>query len=174
MGRTDERALRRRLERVEALHAGATTSGEREAAARARERLLDRIAVVRANDPVARFCAEHVAALGVAPAPPHPPAAIPSVDEVLLVLDRWAWGTWDRRAVHAWAAAVVDRVTLPDDPGDAGSVVAEVLLQLASLHLVRLSQRDLPRVRDFLLGGDWTAWFALVEEASSRRARRAG
>ncbi len=172
MKSSDEHSLRRRLARVEALHRGATTSGEREAAARARDRLLDRIAVVRENDPVARFCAEHVAELGVPPEPPPPPARLPERAELLAVLDLWASGHWSRHEVHAWATSVVDRVVIPDETESAAAVVAEVLLQLAALHHVPLVAEDLPRVRAFLLHGDWGAWFGLIEEAA-RRFRRA-
>jgi hypothetical protein len=172
MGRTDEHRIRRRLERVEALHRGATTRGEREAAARARDRLLQHLHQVRADDPIARFCAEHVAELGVAPAPPPPPEHLPNDAELLRVLARWEMGEWDGHEVQEWAEELVDRVYLPDDPEAEGTVVAEVLLQLAAWPRV-LRPVDVPRIRRFLRDRDWSAWFALVEErVAERRARR--
>jgi hypothetical protein len=172
MGRgADERRIRLRLERVEALHRGATTHGEREAAARARDRLLQHLDRVRADDPIARFCAEHVAELGVAPAPPPPPDPAPDQDTVLLVLARWEMGEWSRHQVQAWAEETVDRVVLPDDPSADGTVLAEVLLQLAALLHVRLRRSDVPRIRRFVRDHDWEAWFSLIEDAA-RRDRR--
>ncbi len=174
MATLDEDRLRRRLSRVEALHRGATTPGEREAAARARERLVARIVKVRQADPVARFCAEHVAALGVPPLRPEPPEAVPTAREVLSVLARWEAGDWTRSEVHKWACRIVDRVTLPEGAHDHGARVAEVLLQLAALHLVELSAADVPHARRFLRVGDWQAWFRHVAAAARRRrARRA-
>lgn len=53
MSRVDaaERKLVERLRRIEALHAGAKTRGERTAAGAARERILERLRSVRATDP---------------------------------------------------------------------------------------------------------------------------
>lgn len=47
----DEAKLIEKLRLIEALHSGATTVGEREAAARARERILERLAQVEKEDP---------------------------------------------------------------------------------------------------------------------------
>lgn len=168
MAPPSESRLRERLSRVEALHRGATTPGEREAAARARERLVARIVQVRDSDPVARFCAEHVAALGVPPNRPPPPEALPTEREVLGVLARWEAGDWTRGQVHRWASRVVDRVTLPEGAHDEGARVAEVLLQLAALHHVDLRAEDVPHVRRFLRCGDWEAWFLHVAGAAAR------
>ncbi|MEZ4234779.1 MAG: hypothetical protein R3F59_01160 [Myxococcota bacterium] len=168
----DERTLRARLQRVEALHDGATTPGEREAAHRARHRLLERLAEVRANDPVARFCAEHVAALAVAPEPPPPPERLPDARTLLGLLARWEAGELDGWRLCAWAERVVDRVDLPDDPLEPGATVAEVLLQLSALRHVDLQPGDVPRIRRFLRDGDWNAWFALVADAAARTRRK--
>ena len=46
-----EAELLAKLERVEALHAGAATPGERDAAAQARNRILARLAALEASDP---------------------------------------------------------------------------------------------------------------------------
>lgn len=47
----DEARLIERLQRIEALHAGAATAGEREAAARGRERLQARLCELERDDP---------------------------------------------------------------------------------------------------------------------------
>jgi hypothetical protein len=47
----DEARLIERLQRIEALHAGAATDGEREAAARGRERLQARLRELERDDP---------------------------------------------------------------------------------------------------------------------------
>lgn len=166
MATVTEHRLRERLARIEALHEGATTPGEREAARKAGERLMERIVRLRADDPVVRFCREHLAALGVAPRRPPPPTRLPSEERVLTILARWEAGDWSAARVHRWACRLVDRVTMPDDPGRAP--IAEVLLQLAALHHVRLRPKDVPRIRRFLRDRDWTAWFDLVAGAASR------
>jgi hypothetical protein len=153
---------------VEALHRGATTPGEREAAARARARLLVHLDRVRQDDPIARFCAEHVADLAVAPAPPPPPELMPSEEEVRFVLYYWETGDWDRDDVCAWASQLVDRVVLPSEADAAAAPLAEVLLQLAALDYVQLLPKDVPRIRRFLRDRDWDAWFALIAQAAAR------
>ncbi len=163
-----ERRLRARLDRVEALYRGATTAGEREAARRAGERLLARIEALRADDPIARFCRAHLAALGVPPSRPPPPTPLPSRRAISAVLGRWEAGEWSRDRLRRWAARLVDRVTLPADPEHPGACRAEVLLQLAALHLVKLRPGDAPRIRRFLEDGDWGAWFGLVATAAAR------
>ena len=47
----DENQLKEKLRRIEALHAGAATPGEREAAQAARLRILARLAELRESDP---------------------------------------------------------------------------------------------------------------------------
>lgn len=51
----DESKLIEKLRRIEALHAGATTDGERVAAAEARKRILARLASVQPEDPPVDF-----------------------------------------------------------------------------------------------------------------------
>lgn len=51
----DEDKLIEKLRRIEALHAGATTDGERVAAAEARKRILARLAGMQAADPPIEF-----------------------------------------------------------------------------------------------------------------------
>lgn len=55
MASVDEAALIEKLRRIEALHAGATTQGEREAAASAKQRILTRLAEFGAADPPVDF-----------------------------------------------------------------------------------------------------------------------
>lgn len=167
MARRDERKIEERLARVEALHRGATTPGEREAAARARDRLLNHLAAVRGDDEIARFCAEHVAELAVAPAPPPPPEPIPDLYAVLAVLARWEAGDWSASDVREWAEEIVDRVEFPDDP--VLVPIAEVTMQLAGLPRVGLRPRHIPGIRRFLRDGDLGAWFVLLAEAMVER-----
>ena len=94
--------LQRRLDRVEALHRGATTAGERTAAARARDRIAARIDQLRSDDPVALFVRAHLQSLMVAPTtPPEPPAALPTEEQILALLALWESGEWHWRDVHA-------------------------------------------------------------------------
>ena len=51
----DEATLRARLERIEALFAGAATSGERIAAAEAKRRILERLATLVREDPPVEY-----------------------------------------------------------------------------------------------------------------------
>lgn len=52
---TDERALIEKLLRIEALHAGATTPGERAAAANAMDRIRERLKKVAVQDPPVEY-----------------------------------------------------------------------------------------------------------------------
>jgi len=52
---TDEERLLERLRLIEALHAGAATAGEREAAANARDRIRARLATLENTDPPIEF-----------------------------------------------------------------------------------------------------------------------
>ena len=51
----DEATLRSKLERIEALFAGATTPGERVAAGEARRRILERLATLVREDPPVEY-----------------------------------------------------------------------------------------------------------------------
>ena len=51
----DESTLIEKLRRIEALHAGATTPGEKDAAARARQRILERLAKWQKEDPPVEY-----------------------------------------------------------------------------------------------------------------------
>lgn len=129
---------------------------------------MARLASLRNDDPVVMFCRAHLTALGVAPPAPLPPEILPSDRAVLGALARWETGDWSLDRVHRWAQRVVDRVTLPTDPGHEGACRAEVLLQLACLHRVPLAPSDVPAIRRFLRIRDWTAWFDLVAGAATR------
>ena len=48
---SDEARLLEKLLRIEALHAGAATAGERSAAAEAKRRILERLTELRQSDP---------------------------------------------------------------------------------------------------------------------------
>lgn len=164
--KVDERGLRGRLDRIEALHRRAATPGERAAAARARERIAGRLAELRAQDPVVAFVEEHLAQLGVPAAPPPPPARLPHADDLLRVLAHWERGAWTAREVAAWAADQVDAVELPADPSAEGAIVAEVLLQLS--QAARPPIALVPAARAFVRTGDWAEWFAVVAQVVRR------
>ena len=172
MGRTDEHRLQERLARVTALERGATTPGERSAAAAARLRLSTRLDALRAKDPVRRFVAAHVHALGREPRPPEPPAELPTEAEILAVLRRWVVGDVSRWEVEHWAEAQADRHVLPTDPHHEHACIAEVLLQLAMLHRVAIGVQDVPAIEAFLVDRDWHAWFEVVAAAARRRRPR--
>ncbi len=163
-----EHALWQRMLRVQALHDGATTPGERLAAARALERLSARLSEVRSADPVARFVRDDVERLGIDRAPEPPAVPLPSVREVCLVLTLWEQGDWRTADVSTWASALVGAVDLPSDPDAQGAVRAEVLLQLAMLHRVPLRARHVPAIRRFLRTRDWEGWFALLAQVARR------
>ena len=173
--RRTEARLRERLQKVEALHAGATTPGERAAAAEARTRLLERLQGLRRDDPIARFVAEHVAALAVPPTRAAAPMPMPTLRQVLGVLAVWEAGDLTAEGVQAWAELVVDRVDLPDGCADPGAARAEVILQLAALHRIQLTPEEVPEIRRFLRSdgepGGWSEWFDLLARVA-RRGRR--
>ncbi len=168
MRAADERRIRDRLARVEALERGATTEGERSAAAAARQRVLARLARIRAADPVAAFVAAHLGSLGVPGDVPEPPAHLPDEAEIARVLRQWKAGDLDRHDVEAWAEAISDRVVLPTEADHPLACIGEVLLQLAMLHRVALDVRDVPAILSFLEDRDWRTWFAVLERAARR------
>ena len=156
--------------RVKALHDGATTPGERAAAARALERLQERLSSVRARDPVAAFVRDHVGRLGIDRAPEPPSVPLPTVRELGLALLRWEQGDWTTAEVSTWACGLVGAVDLPSHPDAVGAVRAEVLLQLAMMHRVALRPTHVPEIRRFLRTRDWSGWFALLTEVAAEGA----
>jgi len=162
----DEQRLRRRLQRVVALHEGAATEGERQAAANARDRLVARLRQVRAADPVVHFVHRDLQRLGVDRPPEPPEVPLPSHGEMARALVSWERGVWDAQRVREWAAWLVDAVDLPADPCAEGAVRAEVLLQLAMMDRVPLQASDVPQIRRFLRTSDWGVWFEWIARVS--------
>ncbi len=157
------------MQRVQALHDGATTPGERAAAASALRRLMMRLSEVRASDPVASFVRDQVTRLGVDRAPEPPAVPLPSTQEVSRVLLLWETGDWTTAEVATWASALVGAVDLPSHPDAPGAVRAEVLLQLAMVHRVPLRAHHVPSIRRFLRKRAWEGWFALLAEVAVGR-----
>jgi hypothetical protein len=124
-----------KLAAVEALEGDGSTDGERDAAARARERLEARLA---SDPPVPRAFAEELEAghhlRTAAPddecdTTPDPPDRT----ELRLRLMACLEGRLGAAELSRWAARWVDAAVLPDLPhSDPGSVAPEVLLVLAS------------------------------------------
>lgn len=170
MGKDPEHRLLERLARVEALHSGATTPGERAAAAKARERVAARLIEARASDATRQFCRAYVWSLGVEEERrDRPPRPLPSPAELAAQLSAWEADELSDHELLAWASEVVDQVLLPRDPDHEGACRAEVLLQLASRDLGRLTSTDVPLIRRFLRTRDWESWFALLATAARRR-----
>lgn len=170
MTRSDERRLHTRLARVVALREGATTPGEREAAANAEARLRERLAASRREDPVARSCAEEVASLGVEGPLPEPEPDLADVD-VLWVLALYERGALPLDELRRWALDLVDAVVFPDHPAHPLAPLGEVLLQLSTVDRFPLLPSDVPRVREFLSTGDWRRWFETVAHVAGRSPR---
>ena len=124
-----------KLAAVEALEGDGSTEGERRAAARARERLEDRLAAER---PVPRAFAEELEAGHHLREPVEAPEEsvapeLPDRTELRLRLAACLEGWLDAGDLSRWAARWVDAAVLPDLPhSDPGSVAPEVLLVLAS------------------------------------------
>ena len=149
---------------MQALHDGATTPGERAAAAQALQRLARRLEALRADDPVARFVAGHVRMLSVPRAPEPPAAELPDARAMASMLASWEEGAVSDRRVQRWAERLVAAVDLPSHPEHEGACRAEVLLQLAMLDRVPLTRADVPAIRRFLRTRDWSAWFERLAE----------
>lgn len=179
------RSLHRKLARIEALRAGATTEGERLAAEQARDRVLDRL---DAEGHDSEGWAEQVLD-GWRMAGPSPGASLdngaeaPSLTEVRRRLEQWRTDQWSRERLQAWAAKVVDRVFLPDlPPDDPQGIAVEVVMQLSTLTQQPLYKKDLPALIAFVDAAEtdpraaWLGWFTYVEsvdwEARKRRRRR--
>ncbi len=182
----DEPNLRRKLLAIEALHEGATTDGERAAAAEARERVARRLVAVTGM----RRLHVHAcfrAAAGMAPEPVADPLVqvspeLPTVADLLTVLSAWRMDLRTRTEVGRWAAGLCDRLLLPSvDVHDPRAARVEVLLQLASMRRQPLCLDDIPAIEAFLLAepgeAAWRDWFdhlAHIDWDARRRRKRAG
>lgn len=162
----EETDLHRKLLAIEALHDGATTEGERLAAAQARERVLCRLVklgLVRRAGVHAAF--RHAAALGPEEVLVEAAEAeLPTTEDLLAVLAGWRLGLRSRREVGRWAAALCDRLLLPCvEVHDPRAARVEVLLQLAAMRRQPLLPADIPAIEAFLCAepgqAAWTAWF---------------
>lgn len=178
----EENALRRKLLAIEALHEGATTEGERVAAAQARERVvarLLRLGLVRRASVHAVF--RHAAGLGDLDDSPDPlveeaQAELPTSEDLLMVLAAWRMELRTRHEVGEWAAHLCDRLLLPSvDVHDPRAARVEVLLQLAAMVRQPLVTDDIPVIEAFLRAepgqqawADWFAWLASVDWKARR------
>ncbi|NOY25523.1 MAG: hypothetical protein GXP62_06580 [Oligoflexia bacterium] len=186
----EEHALRRKLQAIKALHDGATTAGERAAAAQARDRVflrLLKLGLVRRASVHAVF--RHAAGLGgthlgagqssdeLDPLIDPIEVSLPSCEDLLLVLAAWRMGLRSRADVRAWAARLCDQLLLPSvDIHDPRAARVEVLLQLAAMESQPLDPVDAPAIERFLRAepGEtaWAEWFSWLSSLDWR-ARRA-
>ena len=180
----DRKALLRRIRRVEALHAGATTDGERTAAARARARLVERLG---GDVPSGRI--EPGEEIRFDPLAPPPGAHLdtrlqmPTHRTLISKVNAWAKGDLSGSELQAWARRFVDGMLLPDLPAsDVDSIRVEAILQLSSLEDQPLWIDDAEALVEFLrtpkrsVKKGWTDWFQYVETIdwhARRRMRRA-
>jgi len=164
------KTLKRKLRAVEALLEGATTDGERQAAERARERL------------VARLGSEEDERTACGPFGWHPPDAawvqVPTAEVLRGWLEAWAAGDRTTRQVQKEAAWYVDKVVLPlHDPSDVRSIAVELLLQLSSMKRQPLHADDVPDLLAFLDAPEgaeaaWAGWFAFLDGRFGAPRRR--
>ncbi len=163
------KTLQRRLRAVEALIEGATTEGERQAAEKARARL------------VARLDADEDARKVVGPWGWQPPdealVDVPCGERIRGWLLSWAAGDITTVELQKLAAFYVDKVVLPlYDPSDARSTPIELLLQL-SMKRQPLTPDDVPDLLHFLDAPEgaeaaWAAWFVFLEDRFGAPRRR--
>jgi hypothetical protein len=177
---SDRKALLRRIRRVEALHAGATTEGERTAAARARARLVERLG---GDVPSGRIDApEEIRFDPLAPPPGahlDTPLRMPTHRTLASKIEAWGRGDLTSAELQAWAWRFVDGMLLPDLPAsDVDSIRVEVILQLSSLEDQPLWIDDVPALAAFLrtpkrdVEKGWTEWFRYVESVDWHARRR--
>ena len=180
----DRKSLLRRIRRVEALHAGATTEGERTAAARARARLVERLG---GDVPSGRL--EPAEEIRFDPLAPPPGAHLdtrlqmPTARTLVSKVQAWAKGELAGSELQAWAWRFVDGMLLPDLPAsDVDSIRVEVILQLSSLEDRPLWIDDAQALLAFLrtptrsAEKGWADWFQYVETIDwhARRRMRTG
>ena len=163
------KTLQRRLRAVEALIEGATTEGERQAAEKARARI------------VARLDADEDARKACGPWGWQPPDAalvdVPCGQMVRGWLLSWAAGDIRTKELQKLAGFYVDKVVLPlYDPSDVRSTPIELLLQL-SMKRQPLTPDDVPELLRFLDAPDgaeaaWAEWFVFLEDRFGAPRRR--
>ncbi len=180
----DEPTLRRKLRAIEALHDGATTEGERLAAAEARDRVARRLVQVTGVRRLhVHACFRAAAGLGADEAPvldDDPGVELPTVAELLAVLAAWRMELRTAREVERWACRLCDQLLLPSvDVHDPRAARVEVLLQLAAMKRQPLGRADIDAIEAFLLAepgeAAWQAWFswlAGIDWDARRQARR--
>ena len=164
------KTLQRRLRAIEALIEGATTDGERQAAEKAKARLVARL---DADDDARKACG---------PWGWQPPDAawvdVPCERMVRGWLTSWAAGDTTTKELQKRASFYVDKVVLPlYDPSDVRSIPIELLLQLSSMKRQPLSPDDVPELLHFLDAPEgaeaaWAAWFAFLEDRFGTPRRR--
>jgi hypothetical protein len=177
---SDRKALLRRIRRVEALEAGATTEGERTAAARARARLVERLG---GDVPSGRL--EPAEEIRFDPLAPPPGAHLdtrlqmPTHRTLIAKVEAWAKGELAGSELQAWAWRFVDGMLLPDLPAsDVDAIRVEVILQLSSLEDQPLWIDDAPALTAFLrtparsVDEGWAEWFRYVESVDWHARRR--
>ena len=154
------RKLLGRLRSIEALEAGATTEGERCAAQRARQRVLDRLQ--RAPRIEVDIVAPDVEEPDIMP--------MPTADEIIARLSAWFEVPEEAPAIRAWASEIVGRVLLPDlPPDDPQSIPVEVILHLSSMTQMPWDPVEIEGLLTFLSApagasrAAWHRWFAGVE-----------
>lgn len=179
MGRDNRDTLIAKLRRVEALHAGATTDGEREAASRARARLVDRLG---GDVPSGRLAPPPT----IDPLAPPPGASLdtglrmPMHKTIIKKVTAWQQGEMTDVQLERWARRYVDRMLLPDLPPDhIDSIRVEMVLQLSSLTRQPLLTDDVPAMVAFLstkkrqVEEGWRAWFTYIESIDWHARRKA-
>jgi len=161
-----------KLAAVEALEGDGATDGEREAAERARGRLVARLA---ADHPVPRAFAEELEAghhlrTAVPGEGGDEMPELPDRTELRLRITACVEGRLAAGDLSRWAAAWVDKAVLPDLPhADPGSVAPEVLLVLASgppsvpVCRAMVEFLDTPAI-DTVVG--WRQWLEVLADLS--------
>ena len=173
---SDRPRIVRRLRQVIALRDRAATEGEREAADRARLRLLERLGRMPEVDPGH----SRVVVGGMGPLPEsHPEVSFPEEAELREILLAWERGAVDRRQLARWAGWLVDKLVLPEvPPDDPAALQTEIILQLAIRRRCPIRVEDVPAILGFLEMAPregllaWLEW--LGEQAQAARPRRTG
>lgn len=162
--------LLQKLQRIEALKAGATTTGERGAASAASERVIERLKKTP-PEPIP----QGISQVPMGPDPilrgPEPPTR----SMILARLHAWKRGDLRSLQVWKWAALVVDKTLLPDAPPDhPDSVAVEVVMELSSWRHAPWFEGDVDALIVFLESPidasreAWGRWFGYQESRQRR------